>query len=119
VKLEDASAEAIQELVTYLKQAADLSIEQAPGLVQEYLAWCILAHQVGLGLALLGLLVGCVALATASKWMDEDWSPTVMISGGAAFVLGLIFIGYNSWRLFQCAHAPRIYMIEQLARLLK
>ena len=119
MKLEDASVEAVQELVTYLKQAADFSVEQAPAIAQEFLAWSLLAHQVGLAVCAVVVAAMCVVFVAAWKWTDgsDGWVIASVIMGIAGFC-ALILAGDNIYQLIYLAHAPKVYLLEHLAKLL-
>jgi uncharacterized membrane protein YjdF len=107
-----------------LRNAADASasfaIEQAPLIIQEKVAYGRALHTALAVLFVVTLVVGIVALYKASKSNLDD-AGAVATSAVCGMGLFIFLCTGDMWfpQLFQVWFAPRLYVIEWLAGLLK
>ena len=123
--LSEVSAEALTEVMGWVKEAKEFATEQAPLLAQEIVTYGRVSS--GLGFLLgLGLIATCVVCCSRlvkhrAKW-NEDVDVRLPIYAGVAIASGIISIPAiieSAFPLMQSMFAPRLYVIEKLSGLLK
>lgn len=117
-----------QKMVEYLqtfengvKKAGEFSAEQAPLVVQEFLAWEFWSHFAGAVLCLFTLLtIGVVLwkIMKATKPFDELRFAGCLIGGMSSVGLA-IGLMVNSYCAGKVAVAPRIVVLEKISELVK
>ena len=111
----------LQSFEAGIKKAGEFSAEQAPLVVQEFLAWEFWSHFVGAALCLLTLLtIGAVVwkICKVTESFDELRFGGCLF-GGMASVGLLIGLMVNSYCAGKVSVAPRIVVLEKIATLVK
>lgn len=106
------------QVTEWLKGAGDLVTQEAPQLAQEVIQYGIFHAVIGLavGIAMFSLCVFCVRYAAKGDFSDGDVAAaafTSIISGSIA--IARIPISISS--LGKLILAPRLYLLEQMAKL--
>lgn len=100
---------------------------QVPLLVQEYIKWglyqCWFWIAIGVIIGVAGLLVGRMLKRHAPNMTDYDDRDFVAFIGWAMQfvgpVLGFFFIASNAFSAIQIIVAPRVYLLQEVTRLIK
>lgn len=118
-----------QQLLDWARSGADIAKEQVPALAQEIVRWGVASEAFHTALAVLTLLGALVLVRRvwlhASAWVETDTFPSV-----AAFALhicgvvvctvsGLVSLFQHAPVLLMAMYAPRLYIIQYLAALVK
>lgn len=117
-----------QKMVEYLqtfeagvKKAGEFSAEQAPLVVQEFLAWEFWSHAVGA--VVCGVAIIVIALVIRKIWnITESFDELRFggsLFGGMACVGLMVGLCCNSYYAGKVAVAPRIVVLEKIATLVK
>jgi len=111
----------LQSFEAGIKKAGDFSAEQAPLVVQEYLAWEFWSHFAGAVVCLVTVLTIAVVLwkiFKSTKPFDELRFAGCLIGGmcSVGLIIGLMV---NSYCAGKVAVAPRIVVLEKIATLVK
>ena len=120
----NASAEAIQQVITWLAELKDGVCEQAPLLAEEIVRYGVVVHTFWVVACLLLLSATAIMVVyvvrRAEKMKDDEQS-----SVEAAFFFGLLFallgsvvLCVNVSALVQVLVAPRLYILSELKQLL-
>lgn len=112
----------LSELLDGVRQAGAFVKEQLPLVLQEYIAWGIAEGALGIILGLLGVLFGYLL----GKWSwtqlkDGEFNMTGflgMIGAGLLMVMGGSTVCQGAWQLLKALIAPRVYLIDELSKLL-
>jgi uncharacterized membrane protein YjdF len=116
-----------QELAAWLGQlrnaadaGASFALEQAPLIIQEKVLYGRAFHTAVAVLVVLTFVVAFLALRRAVKGNGDNVMANA-VAGGAGFSVFISFCAGDMWfpQVFQVWFAPRIYVIEWLAGLLK
>jgi len=119
-----SSKKMVEYLQTFedgVKKAGEFSAEQAPLVVQEFLAWEFWSHSVGA--VVCGAAIIAIALVIRKIWsvtasFDElRFGGTLF--GGMACVGLAVGVCVNSYCAGKVAVAPRIVVLEKIATLVK
>ncbi len=117
-----------QKMVEYLqtfeagvKKAGEFSAEQAPLVVQEFLRWEFWSHFVGaIACAVALVVIPVVIWKIFSKTKPYDDLRFVgTLFGGVAGIVLLVGLLVNSYCAGKVAVAPRIVVLQEVARLVK
>jgi len=127
--LSTVSAEAIQQTMEWVNQAKDFAVEQAPLLAREIVVYGIVWHGLGIVFSITALIVAAYLLRLALKrgdvWIEEanDYPPGRLIAALVAMALcGLVAIGLFADHVapfITVLCAPRLYIIQELGRIVK
>jgi len=125
--LKNATAEAIKEVMEYVRATADFAIEQAPELAQQLLMYSAASEWVKLAFGALWLLpvaMGVLIMwSEAGKHKDSGDNDSGAFAGGfIVFMLcGIIFL-HNSYHsilvLIKIHWAPKLFILEKLSALI-
>jgi len=127
--LSNVSAEAIQQAMEWVKQAKDFAVEQAPLLAREIVIAGIARNtaQFLMSIVIIIVIVFCSYKFVANYKKIDDatdglaaLSALVLLIGGSMALLGLSMFAFDCIAgLCTAIFAPRLYVIEQLAQLVK
>jgi hypothetical protein len=122
-----ASAEAIQEVMKYVKATAEFTIEQAPDIARQFLlyewtqAWIFMGTFAVIGVSL--TIFGRWLWTQGKKEVCQDSfdNSGCRFFGIALGVIGplMIFIGavQNALTLIKISMAPKVYLLTELSKL--
>ena len=120
-ELQAALTELLQKTLTGVEKAGDFAVEQAPLVVQEYLAWGFWSSAFWATALLIPVVIYAFQLRRFCRWAwdnsDSDAEVLPVICTIAAVVVAGIGLSFVS-DMIQIAVAPRVYIIEQLKALL-
>ena len=88
-------------------------------MVQEKIVYGRISETIGLLFALVILATGIWCFSRARRWVDDDNNPAGFIFGGLCAVAGTVFTFVQVDELLKVVFAPRLYILEWLAGLLK
>lgn len=111
--------EYLSHMESGLKSAADFSVEQAPLVVQEFIAWEFWKHTI---VASAGILFSCCLLALfwrLQKAMKGEDRLMVIGVGVCAVVISLCISCAEASMAVKAAVAPRVVVLEKVASLVK
>ena len=122
--MDEQLQKAMADIFVVVKDAATFTAAQAQGqlpvLVEEYLRWGAL--DAALGIVYWGLLgmfgYRCIVWAQEDRRSNEAVFAGYLI-GGASALVSFIAVGINVSVLVQVLVAPRVYLLETLARLVQ
>lgn len=120
-EIKQKMVEYLQSFEAGMKKAGEFSAEQAPLVVQEFLAWEFWSHFTGAVACLVLLLIIAVVLWNIYKStepFDELRFAGSLFSTFAAVGL-MIGLAVNSYSAGKVAVAPRIVVLEKIATLVK
>lgn len=124
--LTNVSAEALTEVLGWVKEAKEFATEQAPLLAQEIVTYGILANAVSVCLGAVVLTTGSVLvlrlLKHGKQWEGNDKEGTIIghVFGGiGCVVIGSTITFGSLFPMLQAIVAPRLYVIKYLSELLK
>lgn len=139
-ELQQALIEVITAFANSVGGAADFAIAQAPEVVQQFLVWKLVAAVIGLlGCVLMVLVPAFVARHAYQLRPEKNGKPNwawdivsyngepsesgiiaaVWIFGGVSSVIGLVFSCINAATALQVWLAPKVYLLEYAANLVK
>jgi hypothetical protein len=102
-------------------QAKDFAVEQLPDIAQQYIllgrAWETIAFSISVA-AVVGLIYGVVKIAKSQSMYDDERWTLAILTAGAAFLALLIAI-HNLKDFLLVWFAPKLYLIQGLAQLVK
>jgi len=123
--MNNASAEAIQQMMTWMTEMKDGVCEQAPLLAEEIVRYGVVVHTLCIVTCLLLLAataVVAVYVLRCTKTMDDpdrDVVKSLVGAFGGAFGLTLAVVAVvNAATLVQVIVAPRLYILSELKNLL-
>lgn len=116
-----------QKMVEYLqtfeagvKKAGEFSAEQAPLVVQEFLAWEFWGNAIPAVLVLLIMLTALVSTAVIWKKSDDiDWRMGSGLITGLSVLFLTIPFSITASQACKVAIAPRIVVLEKISELVK
>jgi len=119
-QLQSKLVEILSGIQSATKAAGDFAMEQLPDIAQSYLLYgrISLLLYVLLGVALFG--VACLALRAATRHDADEWTQVIGGVGSvfsAAFGLGLIGVNLSGALLVWMA--PKVWLLKELANLIK
>jgi hypothetical protein len=115
----------IDWLAGVAKAGEEFAAREAPALAEEVVRWGIVSGCVQGGLGVLALVVGISLLFNCWRVNDDvrPWAGVQFIGGGIlAFVMvvvGLVNIPIGGWRALKAYTAPRLYLVEQIAEVVR
>ena len=122
--LQKQIAESIKSFATAVGDVKDFTVAQAPDVIQQYLYW-------GIGKSVFTIALSAIVLflsyKSIFKWTDQRMEYGMVKGGKLAAMLGGGFMSAaacvalitSAYDLVQILLAPKIYLIESAARLLK
>jgi hypothetical protein len=128
----NASADKIGQ---WVEEAEAFAREQAPLVVQEFLAWGWWKHALGAVATLAGLLLIAVIIKLVHRghvrqreenaknpriFEPDGWGIAFFASSLIGSILGFIGLTFSVWSAMVCVQitiAPRVYLLEQLGLL--
>lgn len=132
MKLEDVSAKALTDMAEWVKTTSatvgkasgvvfDWASTQIPDVIRQFLMWR--AVEAGLWMALgafLSLLAVTVVILVGKKteWEEDATSTACLVALGLG-IPGFIMFCSNAFTVAQIWVAPKVYLIEQMAELVK
>ncbi len=118
---DDVKTAMAQELLAWMKNAGEFVGDQAPALAQELVAYGMAAAIGGviLGFALCGLGYVSAKVAKFEGNEGEVGEFFGWLGSGCGWVFGLIMVTGQSAALMKVYLAPKIYVLETLADLVK
>lgn len=123
----EITEEVKQKMIEYLqtfeqgvKRAGEFSAEQAPMVVQEFLAWEFWGNAIPAVLVLLIMLTAVISTAVIWKKSDDiDWR----MGSGVVTVLAVVFLtipfSITASQACKVAIAPRIVVLEKISELVR
>jgi len=131
--------EQLQERVfSWVSQTAEnigeWTTKEVPLFINEYLLWKFWENAIGIGMYIAGFLIcwGFWAILYKKLWGkfkeswedNRDWIPVVTIFGGAALFVSFVvtLLAFPSENILTCLKikvAPKIYLVEEAARIIK
>jgi len=123
--MNNASAEAIQQVMTWMAEMKDGVCEQAPLLAEEIVRYGVVVHTFRIVTCLLLLAataVVAVYVLRRAKKLDEAGKNVAEVlvgtfGGGLALTLAVVAV-VNAATLVQVIVAPRLYILSELKNLL-
>ena len=119
---EQALTESVTEIIGWVEQAKDFAVEQAPGVVQELLAWQLWSNAVGcvtflvLAAAFMFLLNTGIQRLRVNEYSDSGIDMTIIGGIGLAVTaLGVPIFGLAAVKVLI---APKLVVLEALKGLL-
>lgn len=94
-------------------------LEQAPDVARQIIAWG--TAQAWMGIIAGGVILLLATLALVSAYIDwEDHNDPIIrwLLGGIGVPVGLLMAGINVATLVKINTAPKLYLLEQVSRLL-
>ncbi len=116
-----AMAEAVKEIMGWLRNGGEFVVAQAPDIARELLMRDLVIAYTGLGAGAAILIVMGIFLYKTRHWQDSYGGPDI----GRILItmtLGLfttIIVATNLSTIIQIKYAPKLYVIEHMARLAK
>jgi len=112
---ESIGTQAAEEVLSWVKSAKNLIEEQAPLLVQEALKLEFITSWVWLGIGVLILATGIIAVIMVIRSHDEEFA---FFPALGLCLPGLLIIAFQIHDIIQVTVAPRTYVIEYLKDLM-
>ncbi len=118
-ELENVSAETLQQVLEWARGAVDFAQDQAPLLAQEILTWGAVEGWFAATVGCLTLSMSILFLLLGVRWWltKDECSPAFIISFVASLMGGIPAI-WGIGTLIKIHHCPRLYLIEELSRML-
>lgn len=119
--LGQASAEAVKQLMAWLKAGGEYVGAQAPDIARQYLAWRWWEAVMGIGLGVILILV-CVVfwiIAIKQPLNNGDTGTGFGVAGFISLCAGIGITAANAYTLVQVTVAPKIVLIEGLQRMVR
>lgn len=110
--------ETCQEILT---DSAQWTAEQVPIVIQEYLNWELFYHGIWGAFGLIIILGGLIGLSFGmfkKSWSDDDRFGIALVFGIPLLIIGLPMFVLNLFEVVQILIAPRIFLIEETAKLI-
>jgi len=123
--METATNERLNALLDYLtdtmKSGVDFASEQAPLVAKEIIMYGAITSWAGVAAGIFFLLVGLLFLAFSVKRMsdDADTGFAALMAAGVLLFFSAIFFGSNTGDAIKATFAPRVYVLEYVAKLVK
>lgn len=124
--VEEQAVKAITEIQQWVGTAKNFVVEQAPLVVQEMIRWAVASDIFGICLSFLLIGLAIFGYIKCKEWFWRYWHEEFYQNPGPFFVmLGYtLWMGFWSVSLFMSIYhlvfvlaAPRLFIIEELARL--
>jgi hypothetical protein len=124
-ELEAQLASTLKDLTNTAGQIKDFTMEQVPDVIHQWLLYALIDNIMGF---IFGSLLIWLSYMTATKWSDQtkdhwgDWSESKMITtifGGLLSVGSLFFVVENLSNIFKIIIAPKLYIIQHIASIIK
>lgn len=123
-KLQNAGAEAIKQLMEWLKQGGEFVAAQAPDLARQVLAYDLTVASICSVLSAIvcaccaWIAVVCIRKINQSSDIEEGWTLGAVVCvffGAGSFIAMLRYL----FVVLKINIAPKLYLIERMAELLK
>ena len=122
--MNELTQETLVEVLSWVKEAKELMVEQAPLLAQEIISYGITANILAIGLAALatGGAIMCTWLLCkhGEKWWEED-NVRIVPCGVViffGFLLGTPHLFIHIFILVKVLVSPRLYVLEKLSEMI-
>lgn len=116
----------LQQALAGLQQAGQFTLEQAPLVVQEYLAWMfwssVLWAGCGVAMLLTALVLGLWVRSAVKRvgWSRDGWPEIPGVIGAVVLtVAGLSMVMPNIEQAIKIKVAPRVVVMEKLQKMVK
>ena len=114
--------EIVHDTISVLKDAKNFVLDQAPKVIKEFLVWRMTqcAFWLVFGLLLVGLtFIASWRIVVNTKPGSEERALATVLRWAVAPLLFFAFVGPNVYEMLYIYLAPRVYLIENVAYLLK
>lgn len=126
--LEKKAIESIEEISGWIEQGKDFVVEQAPLVVQEMIHWGMAECVFWIGLGSILCTASIVAVLIMRRWIKSQTEGLTNDERGCCFIISAIcaatflansvIIFTNIYYLCFIYFAPRLYVMEELARIM-
>lgn len=124
----EKGVESIEEIQTWLQSGKDFVSEQAPLVVNEILKWGIASSIFWMVFGILLLIIAVIA-GKIAIWTMRNGKPTddgdvfvfisTIITTMVTSTAGFLLFSVNTYNLIFMLFAPRLYILDELSKLLK
>ena len=122
-EMQDLTADTLGKVLEYVEATEGFVIEQAPLLCQEMLAWGFWGHIAGacaMAFLLCGLLATAIVVMRHIDHNESDGTPEFVVCV-VWFLTTMLSVGFMVecfYYVLKICVAPRLYIIEELSKLL-
>lgn len=114
-QLQSKLVEILTGIQTATKAAGDFALEQLPDIAMQYVAYGRAIYTVGVGF---GLLLIAIAMFSAWRFVfkdEEAWTFPMIVGGVVGFLIATANIG----PMLMVWLAPKVWLLQELAKLVK
>lgn len=113
---------AIQKIMGWIEATETLVVEQAPPMAEELLAWGYFHSAAVMVVCAAVLIISAAVARKGHKGLKEtdrfdDQYLLMAVSGTVIALASTLFFMINLFQLLKVAAAPRLYILQELARL--
>lgn len=96
-----------------LKESKDIVLEQAPDVLQQYLAMQSLDYKIALVIGIVVLTLGFLYLIGAYIEAEEGPEDGVMFIAGIFIAFGFFTVALSSYKLYILTHYTKAYLLDK------
>ncbi len=117
--LETISTQALEQMKEWVKSAEAFTVEQVPLLVREMIEFGTVMYASGVALGVFFLLT-CAGLMFAAYRLDKKYKMAAgcIIFGAMVGIAGFIVTAFNLVDLYKVIFAPRLYILQELGKVI-
>ena len=108
--------ERLNTLLDTLTNAANTASEQAPLVYEEVVRWGQISRGIGV---LVGLVFVACAMLALKRWKKKERDFEWFVVGAASGTIGFIVVACAGTELAKATFVPRVYVLDEVARLVK